>query len=76
MVDYIKIHDRPNLLKDPRTGAILNDDKSSIENYLAQKKAIAASRTAVDNTNDLREKVEALSNDIQEIKNLLKGLVK
>jgi uncharacterized coiled-coil DUF342 family protein len=77
MVDnYLKIKDRKDIVKDPKSGAILSCDKQQMEEYLAKKRILSESRKSNDQVQDLSKKVDELSNDITEIKNLLKGLLK
>lgn len=76
MVEYVKIENRPDIVKDPRSGAILSSDKREMEEYLAKKRALSESRKANDGVAELKQKVDAISNDIEEIKNLLRGLLK
>lgn len=76
MVEYLKIEDRKDIVKDPRSGAILSCDKAQMEEYLAKKRVLSEARKSNDNVQDLSRKVDELSNDISEIKNLLKGLLK
>ena len=76
MVEYLKIKNRTDIVKDPRSGAILSVDRKEADDYLAKKKALAESRKANDGVSELQQKVDALISDIEEIKNLLKGILK
>lgn len=64
---YIKT-DVEGLVKDPKSGAILNVDNARLEAYRKQKKAASRTRT-------LDERVHKLEGDIGEIKNLLRQLI-
>tara|TARA_Y100000389_G_scaffold186606_1_gene207125 strand:+ start:760 stop:996 length:237 start_codon:yes stop_codon:yes gene_type:complete len=70
--EYIKVKDEPDLARDPESGAIININRSSIQKARDAKKR----RLAVQSEEDkLRNKVDALENDISDIKSLLSQLV-
>jgi hypothetical protein len=72
MNEYIKVKDEPDLERDPESGAIININRSSIQKARDAKKR----RLAVQSEEDkLRNKVDALENDISDIKSLLSQLV-
>jgi chromosome condensin MukBEF ATPase and DNA-binding subunit MukB len=69
---YIKVEGNSNLVRDLKTNAILNTDTQSLNQYIALK----------NKKNKEREKINTLSNDIEElkssmeeIKSLLKGII-
>lgn len=68
-MDYYKVEGYDSLVRDARTGAIINIDKSSFEDtYKIRKNNL--------NLNRLHSDVEDLKNEIADIKNLLKELIR
>ena len=65
-MDYTKIKDSEDLVKDNNSGAILNINNDALRAYKQSR------------TNNMRmhEKVNQMENDISEIKSLLNELVK
>lgn len=76
MAEYRKVKGHPGLVRDMESGAILNTDKQSIEDYLAKKRALQSAREAKNEVAELGERVDKLQNDISEIKRMLEGLIK
>ena len=66
---YYKIEDRPDLIKDSDTGAILNTSISALEAYKKQ-------RSHLGKINTIENDVNHLKSDINEIKSLLKELLR
>jgi hypothetical protein len=64
MIDYLKIEDSPDLVKDTRSGAILNTNVKALEAY--RKK-----REKSDKVDKLETKVISLEQNINELKSLL-----
>ena len=65
-MDYTKIKDSEDLVKDNNSGAILNINNDALRAY----------RQASTNNMRMHEKVNQMENDISEIKSLLNELVK
>ena len=65
-MDYTKIKDSEDLVKDNNSGAILNINNDALRAY----------RQARTNNMRMYEKVNQMENDISEIKSLLNELVK
>ena len=65
-MDYTKIKDSEDLVKDNNSGAILNINNDALRAY----------RQARSNNMRMNEKVNQMENDISEIKSLLNELVK
>ena len=65
-MDYTKIKDNEDLVKDNISGAILNINNDALRAY----------RQARTNNMRMHEKVNQMENDISEIKSLLNELVK
>jgi len=70
--DYIKVDDRPDLRRDPRSGAILNINKSEIQNARAAKAARLAKQ---EREAQLQTDVDNLKNDVHDIKSMLAQLI-
>ena len=66
---YYKIEDRPDLIKDNDTGAILNTSISALEAYKKQ-------RSHLGKINTIENDVNHLKSDINEIKDLLRELLR
>jgi hypothetical protein len=64
MTDYLKIEDAPDLVKDTRSGAILNTNVRALEAY--RKK-----REKSDKVDKLETKVISLEQNINELKSLI-----
>lgn len=68
-MNYSKVLDHDNLIRDMSTGAIINIDKSTGE--IAKKK-----QNNISNINQLQCDVEILKNELSDIKNLLRELIR
>lgn len=66
---YHKVEDRPDLIKDNDTGAILNTSISALEAYKKQ-------RSHLGKINTIENDVNSLKSDINEIKSLLRELLR
>lgn len=64
MTDYLKIEDAPDLVKDTNSGAVLNTNTRALEAYRKQ-------RDKLGKVDKLETKVEALQQNINELKSLL-----
>jgi hypothetical protein len=64
MTDYLKIEDAPDLVKDTRSGAILNTNVRALEAY--RKK-----REKSDKVDKLETKIVSLEQTINELKSLV-----
>jgi hypothetical protein len=67
----LKVKDHPTLFRDPNSKAILVVDSTARSNYNNQK-ALAINN--MKNNNELREEVNNLKSELEEIKSLLKKL--
>lgn len=61
----LKVEGNPNLVKDMRTGAIINIDKNSVKDAKLLKSKMAKKE----------EEIETLKNDVAEIKSILNKLI-
>lgn len=56
----IKVQERPGIMKDPVSGALLNVDKKAIEAYREKKKILNEARQQSNEINNLRAEIEEL----------------
>lgn len=79
MSNLAKVKEHDELLKDVKTGAVLLSNRSVANEYQSRKNMIKNVRDVSIEINTIKEKlskVDKLENDMQEIKELLRGLVK
>ena len=72
MEKYQRVDGHPNLVRDKRTGAILNMNKAEIERV---RRLNNAKRQSEEHINNLTNQVEELKSDMDFIKDLLLKLV-
>ena len=72
MEKYQRVDGHPNLVRDKRTGAILNMNKTEIERV---RRLNNAKRQSEEHINNLTNQVEELKSDMDFIKDLLLKLV-
>ena len=65
----IPVKGHPELYRDEKTGAILNRDDVSYQNYIQNKNLKEAQKLAQ------KQEIEQLKNDVSEIKSLLMELI-
>ena len=70
--DFVKVKDHQNLLRDPLSNGIINTNKSEYDEYIARRDAAEKSKTA---EVTMKEDLDNLKGEINEIKSLLKELV-
>ena len=70
-MNYPNVEGHADLIRDPRTGAILNNDKSEYDNYIRMRAKRKEGTNRIDNMED---DLKSLKDDINEIKTLLKAL--
>lgn len=68
---FSKIKDRTDIVKDPRSGAILTIDATANEEYLAKRAMIMSAKNADQEINNLKEEISTIRNEMSEIKELL-----
>ena len=71
-MSFVKVKEHSNLLKDSRTGQIIDTDENSYQRYISGKKA---RQTAKKKVMTVEEDLANLKNEISEIKSLRKELV-
>jgi septal ring factor EnvC (AmiA/AmiB activator) len=70
--DLIPVVDHPNLMRDRRSGAIVNTDEQAYANYQLQKQA---RRQQEQRISQLEETINKVETDISDIKSLLTRLL-
>lgn len=73
-----RVEERPDLIKDMSSGAILSVDKRAAQEYREKKALLNTKREAELQMDQVREKlaeIDSLKNDLNEIKSLLKEIV-
>ena len=60
------------LVRDTRSGAIINQDKTGLEEYLAKRRGMQAQK---DEINKIKSDILDMKNDMTDIKDLLKKLL-
>ena len=73
MNEYVKVKDHLGLVRDPRTNAILNTNKSEYDEYIKARKK---NRSKSERVEQLETDVNDIKNDLNEIKSLLLDLAK
>ena len=71
MNSHVKVKGHNNLVRDNRTGAILNTNKSEIQNARNQSRI---QQERQEHINSLTEEVKGLKDDMRQIKELLMSL--
>jgi hypothetical protein len=72
MSDLVQVKDEPDFARDPESGAIININRSAIERAREQKQ-VRLRKQAEDK--QLREEVDSLKTDINDIKTMLSAIV-
>lgn len=70
---FIPVEDQAGLVRDARSGAILNIDKSEYDRYMSNYEANQKRKKELHN---LRNDVNMLQSDVSDIKNLLLELLR
>tara|TARA_Y100000593_G_scaffold15491_1_gene30377 strand:- start:172 stop:402 length:231 start_codon:yes stop_codon:yes gene_type:complete len=70
--EFVKVKDHPNLKRDPLSNGIINTNQSDYDEYIARREAAnKAKKSEV----SMKEDLDNLKGEINEIKSLLKELV-
>lgn len=69
---YIKVEGDSNLLRNPQTNTIINNNMSEYEQYIKRRELKSKENQKVQN---LEEDVASMKEDLDEIKSLLRSLV-
>ena len=70
--EFVKVKDHQNLLRDPFSNGIINTNKSEYDEYIARRNA---AEKAKESELTMKEDLDNLKGEINEIKSLLKELV-
>lgn len=70
---YVKIENHQDLLRDDHTNAIINSNKNACDKYVSTYTRLKKEQEEMEK---LKSDVSSLSSDLDEIKSLLKLLVK
>ena len=71
--EFVKVKDHQNLMRDPLSNGILNDNQSDYDEYVARRDA---ANKAKEKSSNMEEDLANLKGEINEIKSLLKELVR
>ena len=71
-MDYYKVKDNSDLVRDPSTGAILNTNSLDYDKYAAQRDAKNVEHKKTEN---IERDISTLRQELDEIKSLLRELV-
>ena len=72
-MDYVKVKDHDHLMRNTQSNCIVNTNKAEYEEYLTRRKLKKNEKNKVDN---LERDISTLRNEITEIKDMLRSLVK
>ena len=70
--EFLKVKNQPNLMRDPSSNAILNDNQSDYDEYIARRDDVNKEK---EKSLNVEEDVANLKSELSEIKSLLKELV-
>jgi len=68
---YLRV-EGTKLVRDTRSGAIINQDKNGLDEYLNKRRALESQKNEI---NNVKSEVKVLREDITEIKSLLLKLL-
>jgi|TARA_B100001778_G_scaffold241126_1_gene201443 hypothetical protein len=71
-MNYHKVKDNSDLVRDPNTGAILNTNSLDYDKYVAQRKV---KNKEHEKTENIERDISTLRQELDEIKSLLRELV-
>lgn len=71
-MNYLKVEGQHNLLRDPKTNSIINNNMSEYQNYIKRRESKSKENQKVKN---LEGEVASMREDLDEIKSLLRSLV-
>ena len=71
-MNYQKVKDNSDLVRDPNTGAILNTNSLDYDKYVAQRKV---KNKEHEKTENIERDISTLRQELDEIKSLLRELV-
>ena len=71
-MEYLKVKDHSNLVRDPKSNSIINTNKSAYNQYVTRRNA---KNEEVNKAQSMEEDLANLKGEINEIKDLLRQLV-
>lgn len=71
--EYLKVKDKDNLLRDSFSNAIVNSDEDGYQRYIENYKKVYNQNKKI---NDFENDLKTMKDDIDEIKSLLRSLIK
>ena len=71
-MEYLKVKDHSNLVRDPKSNSIINTNKSAYNQYVTRRNA---KNEEVNKAQTMEEDLANLKGEINEIKDLLRQLV-
>jgi len=71
-MEYIKVKDHTNLVRDPKTNSIINTNMAEYNEYVSRRKT---KKTEEKRVEEIENDVSSIKDDLNEIKSLLKSLV-
>ena len=72
-MEFVKVKDHDHLLRDPKSNSIINTNVGEYDEYIARRDA---ANEAKDSEVTMKEDLDNLKGEINEIKSLLKELVR
>jgi len=71
-MDYVKVKGHDYLVRDPRTNAIINTNRSEYNEYITNRESKVKEQQKIQ---ELEVDVASMKDDLNEIKSLLRSLV-
>ena len=72
-MEEVKVKGHADLIRDPVTNAIINTNKSKYEEYISRREL---KKNETQKVQDLEDELSCIKDDLNEIKSLLKEIVK
>ena len=72
-MEEVKVKGHSDLVRDPVTNAIINTNKSKYEEYISRRNI---KKSETQKVQDLEDELSCIKDDLNEIKSLLKEIIK
>ena len=72
-MEEVKVKGHSDLIRDPVTNAIINTNKSKYEEYISRREL---KKNETKKVQDLEDELSCIKDDLNEIKSLLKEIIK
>ena len=72
-MEEVKVKGHADLIRDPVTNAIINTNKSKYEEYISRRNI---KKSETQKVQDLEDELSCIKDDLNEIKSLLKEIIK